>query len=222
MASKTEALQTVGGRINKLLASTKTDRNTRIRVRGAVVSMNAAFSEFGIGLIVAVLMVYLILMAQFRSFIDPFIILMAIPPGLVGVLLILLFTGSTLNIMSLMGVIMMTGIVVSNSILIVEFAGILHEQGESLLDAVVHSCKIRLRPILMTSLATLLGMIPMAIGLEAGSEQYAPLARAIIGGLALSVIVTVFLVPAVYLIIHGRLDRHAASTTTKAGGAVHA
>jgi multidrug efflux pump subunit AcrB len=101
-------------------------------------------------------------------------------------------------------VIMMTGIVVSNSILIVEFAGILHGQGQPLLDAVVHSCKIRLRPILMTSLATLLGMIPMALGLEAGSEQYAPLARAIIGGLGLSVIVTVFLVPAVYLVIHGR------------------
>ena len=130
------------------------------------------------------LLVYLILMAQFSSFIDPFIILMAIPPGLAGVVIILLLTGSTLNIMSLMGVIMMTGIVVSNSILIVEFAGILHKQGVPLLEATVESCKVRLRPILMTSLATLLGMIPMALGLEAGSEQYAPLARAVIGGLA--------------------------------------
>jgi multidrug efflux pump subunit AcrB len=143
-------------------------------------------------------------MAQFASFVDPFIILMAIPPGLSGVLLILLLTGSTLNVMSLMGVIMMTGIVVSNSILIVEFAGHLHEQGLPISEAVVQSCKIRLRPILMTSLATLLGMIPMALGLEAGSEQYAPLARAIIGGLGVSVIATVFLVPAVYLIIHRR------------------
>jgi multidrug efflux pump subunit AcrB len=106
--------------------------------------------------------------------------------------------------MSLMGVIMMTGIVVSNSILIVEFSGILHEQGMPLLEATVHACKVRLRPILMTSLATLLGMIPMALGLEAGSEQYAPLARAIIGGLGLSVVVTMFLVPSVYLLIHGR------------------
>ncbi len=129
---------------------------------------------------------------------------MAIPPGLVGVVLILLVTGSTLNIMSLMGVIMMAGIVVSNSILIVEFAGILHKQGKPLLEATVEACRVRLRPILMTSLATLLGMIPLALGLEAGSEQYAPLARAIIGGLALSVVVTVFLVPAVYLVIHGR------------------
>jgi multidrug efflux pump subunit AcrB len=207
VATKGEALQEVGGEINKLLASTKTDRNTVLKVRGAVISMNQSFKEFGLGLILAILLVYLILMAQFTSFIDPFIILMAIPPGLAGVVMILLVTGSTINIMSLMGVIMMTGIVVSNSILIVEFAGTLHEQGHSLVDAVIQSCKIRLRPILMTSLATLLGMIPMAIGLEAGSEQYAPLARAVIGGLGVSVVATVFLVPAVYLLIHGRRER---------------
>jgi multidrug efflux pump subunit AcrB len=217
VATKTEALQGVGARIQKLLNSTQTDRNTTLTVHGAVVNMNQAFKDFGIGLCIAVLMVYLILMAQFKSFIDPFIILMAIPPGLAGVVMILLFTGSTLNIMSLMGVIMMTGIVVSNSILIVEFAGILHRQGQPLLEAVVHSCKIRLRPILMTSLATLLGMIPMALGIETGSEQYAPLARAVIGGLGASVAVTVFLVPAVYLMIHGRGNRMMAA----AGGADH-
>jgi multidrug efflux pump subunit AcrB len=212
VSTKTEALQKVGGEIDKLLTSTKTDRNTVLKMRGAVISMNRSFLEFGLGLIVSVLLVYLILMAQFTSFIDPFIILMAIPPGLAGVVLILLVTGSTLNIMSLMGVIMMTGIVVSNSILIVEFAGTLHKQGLPLLDAVIQSCKIRLRPILMTSLATLLGMIPMALGMEAGSEQYAPLARAVIGGLAVSVVVTVFLVPAVYLIIHGRQEENSVAT----------
>ncbi|MGA8740751.1 MAG: efflux RND transporter permease subunit [Terracidiphilus sp.] len=210
VSTKTEALQKVGGEIDKLVAGTKTDRNTVLKVRGAVVSMNRSFLEFGLGLIVSVLLVYLILMAQFTSFIDPFIILMAIPPGLAGVAIILFVTGSTLNIMSLMGVIMMTGIVVSNSILIVEFAGTLHKEGLSLLEAVVRSCKIRLRPILMTSLATLLGMIPMALGMEAGSEQYAPLARAVIGGLAVSVVVTVFLVPAVYLVIHGRREKSSA------------
>jgi multidrug efflux pump subunit AcrB len=207
VATKTEALQKIGGQINRLVSDTKTDRNTVLTVHGAVISMNRSFLEFGVGLIISVLMVYLILMAQFTSFIDPFIILMAIPPGLAGVVMILLVTGSSLNIMSLMGVIMMTGIVVSNSILIVEFAGTLHKEGKSLVDAVVQSCKIRLRPILMTSLATLLGMIPMALGLEAGSEQYAPLARAIIGGLGVSVVATVFLVPAVYLIVHGRREK---------------
>jgi multidrug efflux pump subunit AcrB len=207
VAPKNEALQSIGKRIDKLLANTPHDRNTVIDMRGAVVSMNQAFHDFGIGLVIAVLLVYLILMAQFKSFLDPFIILMAIPPGILGVVIILLLTGSTLNIMSLMGVIMMTGIVVSNSILIVEFANTLHAEGVPLLKATVQSCRVRLRPILMTSLATLLGMIPMALGLEAGSEQYAPLARAIIGGLSLSVIVTMFLVPAVYLAIHSRREK---------------
>jgi multidrug efflux pump subunit AcrB len=207
VATKTEALDRVGKDIDHILADTKTDKNTRLVMRGAAVSMNTSFRDFGLGLLISVVLVYLILMAQFASFIDPFIILMAIPPGLAGVVMILLLTGSTLNIMSLMGVIMMTGIVVSNSILIVEFSGILHEEGLSLLDATVQACKVRLRPILMTSLATLLGMIPMALGFEAGSEQYAPLARAIIGGLGVSVVVTVFLVPAVYLMIHTRRER---------------
>ena len=208
----TEALEKVNKGIQQLIANTQRPKNTRIVVRGAVVSMNDSFLRFGVGLLLSVALVYLILMAQFTSFIDPFIILMAIPPGLAGVVLTLLVTGSTLNIMSLMGVIMMTGIVVSNSILIVEFAGILHKEGLSLLEAVVKSCKVRLRPILMTSLATLLGMIPMALGFEAGSEQYAPLARAIIGGLAASVVVTIFLVPAVYLIVHGRREKTTAVT----------
>jgi multidrug efflux pump subunit AcrB len=207
VSTKSEALQGVGARISKLLAQTDTSRNTQLHLRGAVVSMNQSFREFGLGLVISVLLVYLILMAQFTSFVDPFIILMAIPPGLAGVVMILLLTGSTLNIMSLMGVIMMTGIVVSNSILIVEFSGILHSQGMTLLDATVEACKVRLRPILMTSLATLLGMIPMALGYEAGSEQYAPLARAVIGGLGVSVVVTVFLVPAVYLMIHSRREQ---------------
>jgi multidrug efflux pump subunit AcrB len=200
----TEALQEVNRSVNDVIAGIKVPGNVRVTVRGSVVSMNESFKRFAIGLILSILLVYLILMAQFASFTDPFIILMAIPPGLSGVLLILLLTHSTMNIMSLMGVLMMTGIVVSNSILIVDFAGHLQKEGMTMAEAVVQSCKIRLRPILMTSLATLLGMIPMALGMEAGSEQYAPLARAIIGGLGVSVVVTVFLVPAVYLIVHGR------------------
>ncbi len=212
---RSEALNSVSSQVHKILAGVERPRGMRISINGAVQSMTDSFSRFGIGLVLAIALIYLVLMAQFASFLDPLIILMAIPPGLAGVVLILLLTGSTLNIMSLMGVIMMTGIVVSNSILIVEFAGLLHSQGKPLLDAVVQSCKIRMRPILMTSLATLLGMIPMALGLEAGSEQYAPLARALIGGLAVSVVVTMFLVPAVYLLVHGR--RRGQHTATQAG-----
>jgi multidrug efflux pump subunit AcrB len=177
-----------------------------VKVLGAVRDMQDSFSSFGLGLILAVVLVYLILMAQFASFSDPFIILLAVPPGLSGALLLLLATGATLNVMSLMGIIMTTGIAVSNSILIVEFTGKLRRDGLSIRRALVESCKVRLRPILMTSLATILGLIPMALALEPGSEQYAPLARAILGGLTISVIVTMFLVPASYLLIHGSED----------------
>jgi len=201
---RSEDLSGVNAEVNQIVKSLKLPKNALVRVQGAVVGMNESFFRFGVGLLLSVILVYLILMAQFRSFIDPFIILTAIPPGLVGVVVFLFVTHTTLNIMSLMGVIMMTGIVVSNSILIVEFSGILHKRGMGLQQAVVEACKVRLRPILMTSLATLLGLIPMALGVEAGSEQYAPLARAVIGGLGVSVVVTVFLVPAVYLVIHGR------------------
>jgi multidrug efflux pump subunit AcrB len=206
VSTKTEAIGKTGAQIQKLLNGMHTGRNTRLDIRGAIVSMKKAFKTFGIGLVLAVVLVYLVLMAQFASFVDPFIILMAIPPGLAGVVLTLVLTGSTLNLMSLMGTIMMTGIVVSNSILIVDFANIMRK-GLPLMEAVVQACKMRLRPIMMTSVATLLGMIPMALGLEAGSEQYAPLARAIIGGLAVSVVVTMFVVPAVYLLIHAHDDQ---------------
>jgi len=149
--------------------------------------MNTAFHDFSLGLIIAVLLVYLILMAQFTSFVDPLIILMAIPPGLAGVVIFLLVTGSTLNIMSLMGVIMMTGIVVSNSILIVEFSIVLHRQGLPLLEATVQACKVRLRPYSHDLARHAAWHDSHGLGFEAGSEQYAPLARSIIGGLGLSV-----------------------------------
>ena len=164
--------------------------------------MNASFKSFGLGLILSVVLVYLVLVAQFASFIDPFIILLAIPPGLAGVLLFLLVTGTTLNVMSLMGVVMMVGIVVSNSILIVEFTRQLRAQGTPLREATAVASRLRLRPVLMTSLATLLGLIPMAMKLGTGFDAYAPLARSIIGGLLVSVVVTVYLVPAAYFWIH--------------------
>jgi len=166
------------------------------------VSMNQSFKSFAIGLSLSVVLVYLILMAQFASFSDPFIILLAVPPGFTGVILFLLMTHTTINIMSLMGVMMMIGIVVSDSILIVEFTRELRRRGQGLQEAIKNACHVRLRPIMMTTFATLLGLIPLALALEAGSEQYAPLARAIIGGLMLSFIVTLFLVPSAYYLMH--------------------
>jgi multidrug efflux pump subunit AcrB len=197
-----EDLGGLARRVDGVIAGTKIPGDERVTMRGSVEGMRKSFASFGIGLILSVILVYLILMAQFASFKDPFIILLAIPPGIMGVILFLLVTNTTLNVMSLMGVVMMTGIVVSNSILIVEFTRKLREEGMPVEEAVAMACRVRLRPVLMTSLATILGMVPMALALEEGSELYAPLARAVIGGLSVSVVLTVFVVPAAYLIVH--------------------
>ena len=181
---------------------TKLPPNTRVQLQGSVVAMHNSFKSFAIGLLLSIVLVYLILMAQFASFSDPFVILLAVPPGFTGVILFLLMTGTTVNIMSLMGVMMMIGIVVSDSILIVEFTRELRRRGEPLRTAIKNACHVRLRPIMMTTFATFLGLIPLALALEAGSEQYAPLARAIIGGLMFSFIVTLFLVPSAYYLMH--------------------
>jgi multidrug efflux pump subunit AcrB len=204
--------------VRKIIGRTPLPENVRVEIRGSAHAMEVSFRSFGLGLILSTLLVYLILVAQFGSFVDPFLILLAIPTGLTGVLLILFATGTTLNVMSLMGVVMMVGIVVSNSILIVEFTNRLRAEGRSLRDAVVQACRVRLRPVLMTSLATLIGLIPMAMKLGTGTEAYAPLARAIIGGLAVSVVLTVFIVPAAYYIVYRRQEEHAKNLAAATGG----
>ncbi|MGA3295532.1 MAG: efflux RND transporter permease subunit [Candidatus Acidiferrales bacterium] len=201
--------------ISKIVGETQLPPNLRINIRGLVNTMNSSFRSFGFGLILAILLVYLVLVAQFSSFVDPFLIVLAIPTGLVGVMLTLAFTDTTLNIQSLMGIIMLTGMVVSNSILIVDFANRLRQEGYGIREAVAHSCRIRLRPILMTSLATVVGLLPMALKLETGSEAYAPLARVIIGGLIVSVILTIFVVPAAYLLVYERRSRSQASAAVE-------
>ena len=194
--------------VQKIVDETKLPKDVRILVLGTVQDMRSSFQSFGFGLLLSTLLVYLILVAQFKSWIDPFLIMLAIPMGFVGVLIILPLTNTTLNVMSLMGVLMLIGIADSNSILIVDFAHKLEEQGMSVTDAVVTACRVRLRPILMTSLATIIGMIPMAMKLGEGGEQYTPMARAIIGGLTSSVLLTIFIVPAAYLLVYGRKERN--------------
>ena len=190
--------------IRRTIAKSAIPGNVRVELRGMVNGMEASFTSFGLGFLLSFTLLYLILVAQFRSFTDPLLIMLAIPMGFIGVLIILPLTHSTLNVMSLMGVLMLIGIADSNSILIVDFAHNLETQGHSPEDAVITACRVRLRPILMTSLATIIGMIPMALKLGTGAEQYTPMARAIIGGLTSSVILTIFIVPAAYLLVYGR------------------
>ena len=198
-----EDLGHVATSIRNILAQVKRPENIRVDLHGMVEGMDASFKSFGFGFMLSFLLLYLILVAQFKSFMDPVLIMLAIPMGIVGVLVILPLTHTTLNVMSLMGVLMLVGIADSNSILIVDFAHNLEEQGMSVTDAVITACRVRLRPILMTSLATIIGMIPMALKLGEGAEQYTPMARAIIGGLTSSVILTVFIVPAAYVLVYG-------------------
>jgi multidrug efflux pump subunit AcrB len=214
---KAEDLTTIDKKVDNIVKNAHPPKGTILTVRGSINFMKESFRSFAIGLILSIVLVFLILMAQFASFVDPLIILLAIPPGISGVILFLLLTHTTINIMSLMGVLMMTGIVVSDSILIVEFTGQLRERGLKLENAIITACKVRLRAILMTTLATVLGLIPMALALEAGSEQYAPLARAILGGLTVSGIVTVFLVPSAYLLIHRRIEARLGPAVARAG-----
>ena len=178
----------------------------RVDIRGSAQAMQVSFRSFGLGLMLSTVLVYLILVAQFSSFMDPLLILLAVPTGLTGVLLILFVTGTTINVMSLMGVVMVVGIAVSNSILIVEFTNRLREEGRPLREAVSLAAGVSCGPVLMTTLATLIGLIPMAMKLGTGSEAYAPLARAIIGGLAVSVVLTVFIVPALPAVENAKKD----------------
>ncbi len=199
---KSEDLGRVTTAIQNIVNTVPHAANMRVNLRGMVLGMQQSFRSFAIGLSLSFLLLYLILVAQFRSFVDPILIMLAIPMGLIGVLVILVLTGTTLNVMSLMGVLMLVGIAASNSILIVDFAHRLRLEGLGVRDAVITSCRVRLRPILMTSLATIIGMIPMALKLGTGAEQYAPMAQTIIGGLTASVLFTIFIVPAAYLLIY--------------------
>jgi multidrug efflux pump subunit AcrB len=204
-----EDLSRVSNQIRAMIDEANLPKNVRVDLRGMVNGMEESFKSFAFGFSLSFILLFLILIAQFRSFIDPFLIMLAIPMGFVGVMIILPLTHTTLNVMSLMGVLMLVGIADSNSILIVDFAHKLEEQGLSVVDAAVTACRVRLRPILMTSLATIIGMLPMAMKLGTGGEQYTPMARAIIGGLTSSVILTVFIVPAAYVLVYGRRNRNA-------------
>jgi multidrug efflux pump subunit AcrB len=204
-----EDLGKVSSQINHLVDSLQLPPNLRVTLRGMVQGMNESFKSFGLGFTISFILLFLILVAQFRSFVDPFLIMLAIPMGFIGVLVILPLTHTTMNVMSLMGVLMLVGIADSNSILIVDFAHRLEGQGLSVSDAAITACRVRLRPILMTSLATIIGMTPMALKLGTGAEQYTPMARAIIGGLTSSVLLTIFIVPAAYVLVYGRRRQRA-------------
>src|SRR5438552_3671610 len=175
---------------------------------GQTEQQQGAFGSLGLAAGLALMLVYMIMASQFQSLVDPFVIMFTVPLGLIGVVWMLLLTHVTLSIVSFMGVITMVGIVVSNGILLVDYANRLQDSGLAPRDAVLRAGRIRLRPILMTALATILGMIPMALGLGEGSETNMPLARTVIGGLSVSTFLTLFLIPILYVMFERRGHRH--------------
>ncbi len=179
-----------------------------IRLAGQIQQQQEAFQNLiFLALPLALILVYMVMAAQFKSLVDPFIIMFSIPMGFPGVIVMLFLTGTTLSITSFMGVIMLLGIVVSNGVLLVDYTNVLRRRGIELHEAVVKAARIRLRPILMTSLATVFGLLPMALGLGTGGETNAPLARAVIGGLTVSTTLTLFLIPTLYTILEERFPR---------------
>jgi multidrug efflux pump subunit AcrB len=191
----------VAAEVERALSGMEFPAGVTATVRGPVTTMKTGARSLGIGIVVAAILVYLVMLAQFRSFIDPLIIMIAVPLGLTGVIAILFFTGTTINIQSLMGTLMMIGVVVNNSILLVEFANQLRERGHSVRDAALSAAQIRLRPIMMTSLTLVASMLPLSFHLAPGGEAMIPLARALVGGMLVSTVLTLFLVPCVYTLI---------------------
>jgi CzcA family heavy metal efflux pump len=170
-----------------------------IKLAGQIQQQRETFQGLQFATVLALALVYMVMAAQFKSLIDPFIIMFSVPMGFPGVILILFLTNTTLSTTSMMGIIMMLGIVVSNGVLLVDYTNVLRRKGHSLSDAVITASRTRLRPILMTSLATVFGLLPMAIGWGTGGETNAPLARSVVGGLSVSTLLTLFLVPTMYM-----------------------
>jgi len=194
----------VAREVERDLAGMEFESGVTPTIRGPVETMRSGIDQIGLGLLVAGALVYLVLMAQFRSFIDPLIIMLAVPLGLGGVLVVLYFTNTHINIQSLMGILMMIGVVVNNSILLVEFATRRRADGLSPRDAAMSAAQVRLRPILMTSLTLIASMLPLSIQFAPGNEAMIPLARALLGGMVVSTMLTLVLVPCVYSLVHRR------------------
>jgi HAE1 family hydrophobic/amphiphilic exporter-1 len=201
-------LNSVAADVQKVLSNVQKPADLEVELAGGFEMMQSTFRDFGFVILLAVVLIYMIMAGQFESFKEPFIIMFTIPLALIGVLWMLFFTGTTINLQSLLGVLLLGGIVVNNAIVYITYTNQLRRgQKMSVFDAVVQAGKVRLRPILMTAFTTSCGLIPMALAMGAGNELRAPLARAVIGGLLLSTFLTLVFIPVLYTLFERKKKR---------------
>jgi multidrug efflux pump subunit AcrB len=213
-------LASVAARVQEIVdeARPKLARGSQIALRGQVQTMQSSFLGLGIGLAMAIVLVYLLIVVNFQSWIDAMIIVAALPAALAGIAWMLFISGTTLSVPALTGAIMTMGVATANSILVVAFARQRQEEGAAPAQAALDAGATRIRPVLMTALAMIIGMIPMALGIGEGAEQNAPLGRAVIGGLVFATVSTLFFVPVLFAEVHQRLARrHAAHASASTG-----
>jgi hydrophobe/amphiphile efflux-1 (HAE1) family protein len=203
----TRPLGDIAADLESAFASLHLPPGFNVKLAGQIEQQRETFHGLLFATLLALALVYMVMAAQFKSLVDPFIIMFSVPMGLPGVILMLFLTDTTLSTTSMMGVIMMLGIVVSNGVLLVDYTNVLRRRGRPLRDATLRAARTRLRPILMTSLATVFGLLPMAIGFGTGAETNAPLARAVVGGLSVSTFLTLFLIPTLYVTLEERFPR---------------
>jgi multidrug efflux pump subunit AcrB len=222
-ATQGRDLGAVSGDIGRILNDTKhaVPRGSYVELRGQVQTMNNAYSQLYLGLLGAVVLIYLVIVVNFQSWTDPFIIITALPAALAGIVWILFTTGTTLSVPALTGAIMCMGIATANSILLVSFAREGLERGLDATAAALEAGFTRFRPVLMTALAMIIGMVPMALALGEGGEQNAPLGRAVIGGLAIATLATLFFVPTVFSVLHRKKSNAAGSKADSLPAAPH-
>ncbi len=193
-------LSTAVKEIKKIIADTPIPSEYQIVLGGTAEDQQEAFYYLGLAFLAAILLVYMIMASQFESFVDPLIIMFTVPLSIIGVFIFLAITGTSISVMALVGIVMLVGISVNNGIVLVDYINQQRRKGLELYEAVEFSCKVRMRPVLMTASTTILGMVPLAIGLGEGSETWAPLARAVIGGLTATTVLTLVVIPVLYIV----------------------
>jgi HAE1 family hydrophobic/amphiphilic exporter-1 len=201
-------LSSTSSDVKKALKTVPLPNDFRLDISGTAAEQMKSFMYLGLAFLVAMVLCYMVMASQFESYLDPFVIMFTIPMGIIGVALGLLVTWTPISVMVLIGVVMLVGIVVNNGIVLVDYTNQLHNEGMPLFEAIEKAGVTRMRPVLMTALTTILGMLPLALGIGESGETWAPMARAVMGGLTVATALTLVLVPVIYAMLEMKRDKY--------------